>query len=395
MVQEHAGSQETGRQPEILDSERLRNHGALYGRFLLASLPRANHLVNTIINPTFKEYFELTEASLKGRNYNPVCERSSIAERKKQWEGSNFSDAYSQWRTEFTGFMKEIKDPQRIRALQIIASDQKKPENFTEGDAEQLFNDFCKDGRSNITGFIERVTTSLKGTGRIDPANLQALLPHLEWIASGLFGKETASNVVTRLIELESEIRNNPGAVVRLFNENKARINDPTQDEKMLLGFLHKGGIPSLTTQEKGVPRVTTVPVPIVSTGGGSPKPAPVPGSGEGEGKDKQLGVSPPPPPAQQIPEQKNGEDTEDTGTLVSSNAEAASITENITNFEGKTDPMKEFNEILLTLDPSVSHTTAIFSPDFFLRHIISVSKEITTASEETKKEQLAGVLKL
>ena len=294
---------EQGRQLEILD---LKNHGALYSHFLRASLPGAG--IDNI-----KLDFELTEASLEGRNYNPVCEKSSIAERKKQWEGKEFSDAYSQWRTEFTGFMTGITDWKRESSLRVIMPNLKKAKDFTEGDADQLFNDFCKDG-SNINDFIKRVTTNLASSSskKISPEYLKDRLDDLRWIVSGLFGKETASNVVTRLIELESAIHNNSKGVVEFFNldENKKRVNMLTDHEREILGALLKGEIPTLTPQATGGPtQESGVPVPTVLTvsapaEGVSPKPAPVPPDEKALPEDKgKKEPSSPAPVIGQVPE--------------------------------------------------------------------------------------------
>lgn len=288
---QEVGQRETEERREILDFDK---YGALYGRFLLASQAKTAEEIANIIDPTNKVRFnDLTTDTLKDRNYNPICENVSLAERKKQWEGREFSDAYKQWRTEFTSFMTEIKDPQREKALRTIMPNLKQATAFKEDDADTLFNDFCK-GASDIDNFIKRVTANLGLDNKRDSKNLKELLPHLEWIASGLFGKETASQVVTRLIELESAMHNNLFTVVNSFNEE--RINTPTDDEKRVLGLLHKSFSP-VPEAERIPTRVTTVAAvaPSVSD---IPKPAPVTQEPEKKEPDEVEDKLRPPPVA-------------------------------------------------------------------------------------------------
>jgi len=242
MVEGQSPQTEQIKQLEILDFPK---YGTLYGRFLLASQAKTLQEAANIVDPneTVSLVWDLQtkDDALEKRNYNLAVESFSINERQEQWKdfipSTEHSTAYSQWRTEFTGFMKQIEDRQRIRALKIIVSTIKEPVDFIEGDADQLFNDFCKDG-SDLNKFITRVTKNLAHNGEINPTTLQELLPHLQWIASGLFGKNTASDVVTRLIELESAMYNNSNLVLDTFRADKVRINTPTDDEKRILGFL-------------------------------------------------------------------------------------------------------------------------------------------------------------
>ena len=72
------------RQSEILN---LPKYGALYGRFLLASLPGAD--VPNIIDPAKQVKFDFDTVlghAPDSRNYNPVFENFSLNERKEQFE---------------------------------------------------------------------------------------------------------------------------------------------------------------------------------------------------------------------------------------------------------------------------------------------------------------------
>lgn len=256
---------------EILDAEKLGKYGALYGRFLLASQAQPGEIAN-ILDPDKPVEFNLTtDVPLKKRDYNPISANLSFQERQEEWkEVPSFDAAYSQWRTKFTGFMTQITDPKREFILNMIMHGSKKAADFNETDADRLFNDFCKD-KSDVTTFIDRVTASLvnpDGNGKIDPITIQNVLPHIEWIASGLFGKKTASTVVTRLIELESAIRNNPGQVIGIFNSAKQRIKNLTDDERGILSSLR-----SLIPQESKA--VTSEPVTNPAPAVASEKPKP------------------------------------------------------------------------------------------------------------------------
>ena len=278
---------EQGRQTEVLDFPK---YGALYGRFLLASLPGAD-IANTIDPDKKVEFKDMMLDALRERDYNPVFQNLSIEERQEQWKdfkpSTEYSTAYSQWRTEFTGFMTKITDSNRESALMIIMLNPKNAVQFTENDADELFEEFCG-GKSDITNFIKRVKTNLISDGRINPTNFQELLRDLEWIASGLFGKNTASQAVTRLIELESALHNDPGKVLDTFNLNRERINKLEQSERMSLGFLHD----TLRLQVKLSPTQAESEEVISAT---VPKPAPVPESDE----DEQLQIKPPPTASQ------------------------------------------------------------------------------------------------
>lgn len=284
-VRSQSKTKEQNNPSEILD---LKKYGALYGRFFLASLPGAK--INDILDPDKKvEFNDLTITLLRAeRNFNPIFENFSLNERKKRWEdfkpSKEYPTAYDQWLKEFTGFMVNIQDPQREKALGIILRSDKKAKEFTVDDADQLFKTFCK-GKSDIEGFLERVmehliVTSPKG---INPTNLQQLSPHLEWIASGLFGKETASHGITRLIEFESATYNSKDKVVKILNSNKARISAPLDDEKRVLGFL-RNSLPVPQKEEEvpaKPPPSTPLPPPLKKEEeeGVPPKPSPEVGS--------------------------------------------------------------------------------------------------------------------
>jgi len=244
MAEEQPPRTEQIKQLEILDFPK---YGTLYGRFLLASqaktLQEAANIIDSNKTVDLLRDLQIKDDALEKKNYNPPVENFSINERQEQWKdfipSTEHSTAYSQWRTEFTGFMTgSITDSKRESALRVIMPNLKQVADFTEDDADQLFNDFCNGG-SDINKFIMWVTKNLADNGQVNPTNLQELLPHLQWIASGLFGKNTASDVVTRLIELESAMHNNTNLVLDTLLNNDVRINTPTDDEKRILGFLH------------------------------------------------------------------------------------------------------------------------------------------------------------
>lgn len=221
---------------EILD---FQNYGALYGRFLIASIENQADAsrASGIIDPTAQIEFNVTNIlPLDQRNHNPTFESFSFAERDEQWKEFSYEDAYQSWRTQFTEAINNIKDEKRIGAFQTILPG-KAPSDFTPNDADFLFELFSED-KSDVTEFVGVITRKLGHDSKIDPAYLKLLIPHFEWLASGLFGRQTAS-MVSRLVELESELHNNPNNIISVFSANKDRINTPQDHERRLLGVLH------------------------------------------------------------------------------------------------------------------------------------------------------------
>lgn len=280
---------------EILD---FQNHGAVYGRFLLASQFDQSD-AQDIINPVSELRFtEMDIRPLDQRNHNPTFERFSFAEREAQWQGKSYDDAYSEWRTQFTDAIKNIKDEKRIGAFQTILPG-KSPADFTPNDADDFFEIFSKD-KSDVTEFVGLITRKLGSEGKIDPTYLKILLPHFEWLASGLFGKNTAS-MVTRLIELESELHNNPDSVISAFTANKDRINTPLDHERRLLGVLHAANLatvqqPKVTSEaleEEDEEELAPPPLSKDQPQAPTPKPAPNPVS---PAPRAQAGVKDEPP---------------------------------------------------------------------------------------------------
>lgn len=265
---EHAGKPEAGPQQgtEILD---LENHRGLYGRLLMASQAQPAEVAN-IINPAKQVEFNWVadKTGLDKRNYNPVFENYSLDERKKEWGTAPFDDAYKQWRTSFTKFMKDIKkDSSRELALKAILPGIEDATKFTENNADALFNRFCKD-TSDTHKFISQITEHVINS-KMGSTNLQALLPDLAWIASGLFGRKTAYMAIP-LINLESLLRGDSGGLTLDSFYAKDITNKLGEDEKRVLGLLHDSfPVP----QAKGPAQIIT-PVIVENV---TPQPAPVP----------------------------------------------------------------------------------------------------------------------
>ncbi len=235
---------------EILD---FKNQPILYSRLLLASQKDQTEEISQAINPDDEAIATFyTSPSLDSRNYTPILENLSFNERREQWKGIEFSDAYSQWRTKFTYAIQNINDEKRAEALKIIFPN-KETNEFALENADALFKDFS-DGKSDTHRFIKRAITNLTREGKIDVEYLKVLLPHLEWLATGLFGKNTAQ-ITAGLIELESNIFNDPqDTIINLIaskNFRGGKIPIPESHEKDILHLLYSSLNP--TTESVGV----------------------------------------------------------------------------------------------------------------------------------------------
>ena len=216
---------------EILDINR---YGGVYGRLLIASQdPRAD----TLINPA--EAFDvpgILPISEK-RDYNPITQGLSSGERAEAWKGIEFNEAYRQWRTKLTQAVKTTTNEKRIGAIETIF--RKPAAEFTEEDADELYNAFCK-GKSDTTAYARDIASIFQTDGKTDLATIKDLSSGFEWLASGLFGKQTAT-IVSRIVELEAAIEDNFAGVVQKVFADKERINNLTSEETDIFTKLYTG----------------------------------------------------------------------------------------------------------------------------------------------------------
>ena len=220
---------------EILDTN---NYAGLYGRLLLASQAPESE-VNKFINPVTEIPAETLPTTISPeRNFNPITQRLSKDERVAAWKGKDFDDAYKEWRKKLTNSIKDAKGDKRIETVALIAG--KAASEFKAEDTDRLYDRFCK-GKSDTTDFAKAVVTSLQKDGKVDLEKITSLSSDIEWLSGNLFGKHTAV-AVSRIIELEAEIANNPKeAIIQKLFADKERINKLKQDEKDLLKLLHDG----------------------------------------------------------------------------------------------------------------------------------------------------------
>lgn len=222
----------TGEKPSQLEILDVKKYPSLYGRLFIESTTGIDMMDPEIETPQFPQ---ITQTDFDKRSYDQIFEGLSIQERKDQWEGTAFNEAYIQWRTTFTAFMQGLKDPKRIEALEII-SHVKKPSEFTEDYTDALFNVFAND--TNVTTFAKSVIERLSQNSKVDVANLKALLPHIEWIASGIFGEKTAG-IVNRVIEIEAQLKNNPKDFQTYLSKASPGKPELGSEERSILATLH------------------------------------------------------------------------------------------------------------------------------------------------------------
>lgn len=221
-------------QREILD---INSYGGVYGRLLLASQSQETEVRN-IINPAIKGNIEPSQITISPeRNYNPITRKLSSDERIAAWKGIEFNEAYRQWRTKLTEAIKSTTDKKRIEAIAVISG--KLASEFNEEDTDNLYNAFCKE-KSDTTTFAKSIVANLQKDGNVDLLKIMTLSSGIEWFSGNFFGKQTAVTV-SRIIELEAEIANNPATVVQKLFSDKERINNLTDTETEILTHLYGG----------------------------------------------------------------------------------------------------------------------------------------------------------
>lgn len=220
---------------EILD---VNGFGGLYGRLLIASQVRESE-VSTTINPDMSTMVHLSGIKVdSARNYNPITQKLSSEERVKAWEGIEFDEAYKKWREKLTASINTTTDEKRLEAIKTLTG--LDPKEFKPENADTLYETFCKGKSSNTTDFAKTVVTNFQKDGKADLEKITDLSTHIKWFSANLFGKNTATTV-SKIIEIEAEIANNPTSVVEEIFSDIDRVNHLTEKEKEILIWLHQG----------------------------------------------------------------------------------------------------------------------------------------------------------
>jgi len=224
------------RQPrsEVL---KLDTYSGVYGRLFLASQAETPEKAAGLINPTQNIDVPISIDVRRSRKYDFAAGLSDL-ERTEAWEGVEPTQAYKEWRTGVAKAVRGNTDKSKTEALQILLPciDSK---TFTVRNADALFNSYCN-GESDIDAFVRTVVDGLSVDCRVDTKRLTDLTPHLEWISRKLFGPETA-RVISRMIELEAEIRNKPKKVKSIIFFDNTRVNNLTASEIDMLSHLYQG----------------------------------------------------------------------------------------------------------------------------------------------------------
>jgi len=236
------------KQPEILDVD---SYGGLYGRLILASQSQESEIAN-LINPGVKTDIDTSKLTISdSRDYNLITRGLSKNERLKAWEGIEFNDAYKMWRSKFTKIIQSTTDEKKLEAINAVSG--KLASEFNEEDADNLYDAFSR-GKSDTTAFAKLLVSKLKTDGKTDFVKIQELSSDIEWVAGGLFGKQTAV-AVSRIIEIEAEIaRNKPRDIVKKIFSDKNRINNLKDEETEILNKLY-GGIDAVKTRSETFPK--------------------------------------------------------------------------------------------------------------------------------------------
>ncbi|HUD09373.1 MAG TPA: hypothetical protein VMR77_01005 [Patescibacteria group bacterium] len=233
--------QPTRREPNP-EAQKWPDYSGLHGRLFLASQASAD----------FVEFIDLASnvdvpatLSRRKKDYTRITQKLSSNEREKAWEGVKFDIAYAEWKKEVAqavnGLTSTDEDKTRLEALRLVIQDTRSTDlssaNFTEADAEALFKDFCN-GDSDTTAFVKTAIRNATIDGHIDTQKLASL----EWVSSMLFGQKT-TEAVSRILELEVEIRNRPHSktIKNTLFSDPTRVNNLNPDEKDMLEYLYYG----------------------------------------------------------------------------------------------------------------------------------------------------------
>ncbi|MGA2911858.1 MAG: nucleotide exchange factor GrpE [Candidatus Levyibacteriota bacterium] len=230
------------------DHERLEpsDYSGLYGRLFLASRPSVD--IAKFIDPASNVDVPVGIDISPTRNYTRITKTLSDAEREEAWrEVPTFAKRYELWKKgvvhAVNGLTHTKEDKVNLDALRRVMPGMQ-AKNFTETDAEKLFDEFCNNnGDSDTTKFIEKVFDSLAPNDYSDPKKLAEITRSLEWVSRKLFGQKTAE-AVSRMIELEAKVRSKPESTEEMFKDNRANA-------------LESKEYSTLTSLIEGLPRTT------------------------------------------------------------------------------------------------------------------------------------------
>jgi hypothetical protein len=243
--------------PETLKTN---DYAGLWARFYLASKSPQSELAGLLDPASTVDIMVATTKTTLETNYSPIAQKLSIQERISAWppllSKTSFDEAKQKWRADVKRVITRIsdKDELRLEALRLVLPDVEHSK-FKVGDAETLYDDYC-DGASNTDAFVKNVTQRLTVDGHVDMQKLSDLTTHLEWISSMLFGKETAK-AVSRMIEVQAQITNEPAKLADKLFHNKTRINNLSTPEKDVLGLLYNGLQKDKSTASEATPVAT------------------------------------------------------------------------------------------------------------------------------------------
>ncbi|PIR80110.1 MAG: hypothetical protein COU25_01790 [Candidatus Levybacteria bacterium CG10_big_fil_rev_8_21_14_0_10_35_13] len=245
--------------PGVLNSEK----NGLYGRFLLAGKDESS-LIN-YLNPEY--IIDINKLDLdqnKPRDYSPITVKMSAKERADAWQHQpNLQKAYQEWEKKFTKAVQNTKDSNRIYTLKVLFG--KELSDFTKANTDTVYDELCR-GKSDVTAFVRHVVKRF-GKGpekKIDSERLKVILPHVEWLASKLFGEET-SNIVSNVIELEASMNNDASETIKtlIASATTRRINNLNANEKEILRKIYQSLEISQAAQAPPVPKETEQPLQV------------------------------------------------------------------------------------------------------------------------------------
>lgn len=246
--------------PEILKPE---SYGGVYGRLLVASYSPPENLPN-YLNPEWQIGLLPPIDASAPRNYSQITEKLSKTEREAAWgemrSPDEYANAYNEWAGKFTNAIKTTNDEGMKTVVQLISG--KDVSEYTDQDTRRLYDALCS-GQSDTTTFVNVIVKNLNPidtSKKIDPQDLNALMPSIKRVASWFFGKQTAE-VVSKKVELEAALTNDaPGTIHTLeLDTGPSRMNNLNPGEIAILTPLYK----SFEQPQVSTPEPSVTPPPI------------------------------------------------------------------------------------------------------------------------------------
>ena len=214
----------------------------------------------TALNPNKLDLSAVTREALgnfESRNYSPFIS-ASTRERKEHWQGKDnnvFAQQKQTWINNLVTLFDKNKsffhnDSEGKQWSDLFSKLGINTQEFTHKSAEAFYTRYFSSAKkdSSVKQFVQDILSAFKKPdGQIDYQQLMQNLNGIQWLAH-LFG-DMSSEVISQLIDAESQLQTQPDSLIQQTNETKdniIRINSLLPKEKELLAFLSDSTIPAV-----------------------------------------------------------------------------------------------------------------------------------------------------